>query len=100
MGPVLDKVVGPDVIGVRGPQPDTGSVRQPQPPALGLLRGYLEPLAAPDPFHALVVHQPAGVSEKCADLAVAIAPVLARQLDEIGGELLFILFAPRRFALC
>ena len=38
-------------------------------------------------------------SQERADLAIAIAAILARQLDEIGGELLFVLFAPRRFAL-
>src|SRR3982750_1879608 len=99
MGAVLAEVIRPHVIAILGPQPDAGPVRQPQPPALGLLRRYLEPLAAPDPLDPLVVHQPAGVSEECADLAVAIAAVLARQLDQVGGELFFVLVAPRRFAL-
>jgi hypothetical protein len=61
--------------------------------------GHFEPLAAPDPLHPLVVHKPARVPQKCADLAIAIAAILARQRDEIGGELLFVLLAPRRFAL-
>ena len=60
VGAVLDKVVGPDVIGVFGPQPDAGSVRQPQPAAFGLFGGDLQPLPPPDPFDPLVVDdQPA-----------------------------------------
>src|SRR4051794_14856655 len=50
MGAVLDEVVGPDVIAMLGPQPNAGAVREPQPPALGLLLGHFEPLAAPDPL--------------------------------------------------
>src|SRR5918997_6192434 len=48
MGTVLDKVVGPDVVRVLGPQPEARSVRQPEPATLGLLGRDLEPLAAPD----------------------------------------------------
>ena len=59
MGAVLDEVVGPDVVAVLGPQPDAGSVRQPEPAALGLLLGDLQPLAPPDPLDPLVVDQPA-----------------------------------------
>ena len=38
-GAVLDEVVGPDVIGALGPQPDARSVRQPKASAFGLLVG-------------------------------------------------------------
>ena len=59
VGAVLDKVVGPDVIAVLGTQPDARSVRQPEPAALGLFMGDLQPLASPDPLDPLVVDQPA-----------------------------------------
>src|SRR5262245_56137625 len=55
VGAVLDKVVGPDVIAVLRPQPDARSVRQPEPAALRLLMGDLEPLASPDTLDPLVV---------------------------------------------
>ena len=47
VGAILDEVVGPDVVGALGPQPEAGAVRQPEPAALGLLLGELEPLAPP-----------------------------------------------------
>src|SRR3954465_1180844 len=59
MGALLEEVVGPDVIGALGPQPDARSIIQPQASALGLSGGDLQPLASPDPFDPLVVDQPA-----------------------------------------
>jgi len=82
------------------PQPDAGPVRQPEPAALGLLLGDLQPLAAPDPLHPLVVDHPAGCgSQQLGDLAVAIAAVLARELDDVGGEPFLVVPAPRKLAL-
>jgi hypothetical protein len=101
MGAVLDKVVGPDVVGALGPQPDAGPVRQPEPAALGLLLGDLQPLTAPDPLHPLVVHHPAGRGpQQLGYLAVAVAAILARKLDDVGREPFLIIPAPRKLALC
>ena len=100
MGAVLDKVVGPDVVAVLRPQTDAGAVRQPQACALGLLRRNLQPLAPPDPLDALVVHEPAGSAQKRADLAIAVAAILAGELDEVGRERLLVVTAPRHLALC
>jgi len=99
MGALLDKVVAPDVVRVLGAKPDAGAVGKPQPAPLGLLLRYFEPLAAPDPLDPFVVDQPAGIQQR-ADLAVAIAAVLACQLDQVGGERLLVFSAPRRLALC
>jgi hypothetical protein len=98
MGAVLDKVIGPDRIAVLGPQPDARAVGQPEPSTLGLLGGNLQPLASPDPFHPLVVDQPTCPAQQRADLAVAVAAIATRQLDEIGSECRLILTAPRRLA--
>src|SRR5215213_8926884 len=96
MGTILDKVVGPDVVGVLGPQPQAGAVRQPEPATPGLLFGDLEPLAAPDPLHPLVVDHPAGRGpQQLGGLAVAVAAVLARKLDDVGRELFLVVPAPR-----
>ena len=101
MGAILDEVVGPDVVRALGPEPDAGSVRQPEPPALGLLLGDFQSLAPPDPLHPLVVDHPArGRAQQLRDLAVAVAAVLARKLDDVGGEPFLVVPAPRAFALC
>jgi hypothetical protein len=68
MGAFLEEVVGPDVVGTLGPQPNARSVIQPQPRALGLPGGDLQPLASPDPFDPLVVDQPAGPASNSAFL--------------------------------
>src|SRR5215207_1181836 len=78
--PVLDEVVGPDVVAMLGPQPDARSVRQPEPSAFGLLPGHLQPLASPNSLYPLVVDEPA-CSEQLGDLAVAVASVLPSRLD-------------------
>ncbi len=100
MGAVLDEVVGPDVVRVFGPQPQARAVRQPEPAPLGLLGRDLEPLAPPDPLHPLVVDHPArGRAQQLGDLAVAVAAVPARELDDVGGEPLLVVPAPRELAL-
>ena len=100
MGAVLDKVVGPDVVRVFGPQPEAGPVRQPEPAPLGLLGRDLEPLTPPDPLHPLVVDHPArGRAQQLGDLAIAIAAVLPGELDDVGGQPFLVVPAPRTFAL-
>ena len=99
MRAVLDEVVAPDVVRPLRPQPDAGPVGQPQPPALWLARRHLQPLPAPDPLHPLVVHQPTRIPQQGGDLAIAVAPILPGQLDDVGGQLLFVVAAPRRLAL-
>ena len=85
VGSVLDKVIGPDVIGVLGPQPDAGSVIEPEPPAFGLLWWNLEPLSPPDPLHPLVVHHPSGAMQHRRDPTIAIPAILGGKLDDVGG---------------
>jgi hypothetical protein len=64
VGAVLHEVVGPVVIAVLWPQPDARSVRQPEPTALRLLMGNLEPLASPDTLDSLVVDEAAGLAQQ------------------------------------
>jgi hypothetical protein len=119
VGAVFDEVVGPDVVRTFGPQPEARPVRQPEPATLGLLLGDLQPIersaldpspqerpsadgrgAAPDPLHPLVVHDPAcGRAQQFGNLAVAVAAILARELDDVGGELFLVVPAPRKLAL-
>jgi hypothetical protein len=96
---VLDEVVGPDVIAVLGPEPDTGAVAQPEATALRLPGGNLQPLASPDPLDPLVVDEPAGAAQQLGDLAIAIAAILASKLDDVGCQPLFVFTALRDLAL-
>jgi hypothetical protein len=74
-----------------GAQTDTGSVRRPDAALLGLFGGDLQPLAPPDPLHALVVDDPAGGrTQHLCDLPIAKAAVPAGQLNEVGGQPLLI----------
>jgi hypothetical protein len=99
MGPVLDEVVGPDVIAVLGPEPDAGAVVEPEASTLRLPGRNLQPLASPDPLDPLVVDQPAGPAQQLGDLAIAVAAILPGQFDEIGCQPRFIITALPDLAL-
>ena len=58
---ILDEVVGPDMVWIFRPQPDTRAVVQPQPTAFGLPVLHLQPLPPPDAFDPLDVHDPASL---------------------------------------
>jgi hypothetical protein len=100
VGAVLDEVVGPDMIAVLRPQPNARSVGQPEPAALGLLMGNLQPLALPDTLDPLVVDDPTRLAQQFGDLAIAIAAVLPGKLDNIRCETLLIVTTARDLALC
>ena len=65
---VLDKVIGPDMIAVLRPQPNARSVGQPEPAALGLLMGNLQPLTLPDTLDPLVVDCPARLAQQFGEI--------------------------------
>jgi hypothetical protein len=67
--------------------------------ALRLFLGDLQPLASPDPLDPLVIDEPAGPAQQRGDLAIAVATILAGQLDDVGRQPLFVVTAPRDFAL-
>src|SRR5215831_15649893 len=96
---VLDKVVGPDMIALLRPQPNARSVGQPEPAALGLLMGNLQPLTLPDTLDPLVVDCPARLAQQRSDLAIAIAAVLPGKLDNIDGETPLVVMTTRDLAL-
>ena len=96
---VLNQVIGPDVIAVLGPEPEAGAVVQPEPATLRLPGRHLQPLASPDPLHPLVIHEPAGPAQQLGDLAIAVAAIEPGQLDDVGGQPLFIVSPVRDLAL-
>ena len=100
MGAILDEVVRPDMAGILRPQPDAGSVIEPEPSSLRLLLWHFQPLPPPDPLDPLRVHQPAGVSQQGCDAPVAIAAILGSQCDDVGGQRRFIFRLLEDLALC
>ena len=75
----------------RGPRPDDRAVLVIEPPALLMTLRQLEPLFAPGPLNLLVVHRPAFDTQQRRNLAIAVAPVLLRQPDQIQpqGSIIF-----------
>jgi hypothetical protein len=61
--------------------------------------GDLQPLASPDPLDPLIVDEPAGPAQQRGDLAIAVAAILAGQLDGVGRQPLFIVTALRYLTL-
>lgn len=94
----LDEIVGPHVVAPLRSEPDAGTIPVTQPDLVRPAGRYLQP-AQPDPLDPLAVDQPAGRLQQRADLPVAVAPVPARQLHEIGGQRRLIVSAPRHLAL-
>jgi hypothetical protein len=82
------------MIALLRPQPNARSVGQPEPAALGLLMGNLQPLTLPD-----TLDYPARPAQQRGDLAIAIAAVVPGKLDNIGGETLLVLTTARDLAL-
>ena len=88
------------MIALLRPQPDARSVGQPEPAALGLLMGDLQPLTLPNTLDPLVVDCPARLAQQLGDLAIAIAAVLPGKLDNIGAETLPVVTTARDLVLC
>ena len=60
----LHEVVAPHVIASLRPEPDAGSIVEPEPAAWPLFFGYFKPLTAPDPLHAIAAHVPPGIVQQ------------------------------------
>ena len=98
-GPLEHEVVRPHVVAIRRSEPETGPVIEPQPTALGMSGGHLQPLPLPDPLHSLVIHSPAVSRQQGRDPPVAIPPVFAGQRDDVGGQNRLIVCHPGRVSL-
>src|ERR1700756_106613 len=80
-----DEVVRPDVILMLGPQPHARAVIEPQASTRFLLLWNLQPFAAPDPFHSILAHNPAGLMQLDRDAPITIPTKLAGQRDDGPG---------------
>lgn len=77
----LDKIVAPHMIAVLRPQPDAGSVIQPEPASRLLFPGHFQPLAAPDPLNAITADLPPRLGQQRCDPTIAITSIPRRQRD-------------------
>jgi len=81
VGAVCYEVIGPDVVAMGGPEPDTRPIVEPQTSAFGLLLRNLQPLLAPYTFHSLMIDPPTLPSEQSCDTAIAVPPIPFGKLD-------------------
>lgn len=90
MGPILDEVIGPDMVRAFRSEPDAGPVIQPRPGPLCLFLWDFEPFLSPDPLNPLVVHMPARVVAQPGDHAIPVSPIATGKLNDVIGQALFI----------
>ena len=86
---VCHKIIGPDVMAMGGPEPDTRSIVEPQTSTLGLLLGNIQPLLTPDAFHPLVIDPPTLSSEQCRNPAITVTPIPFGKSHNFFSEPLF-----------
>ncbi|KHQ53966.1 Mobile element protein [Mameliella alba] len=87
------------MIGAFRPQTHTRPVVQPESPFLLLFLWHFQPFASPDTLNPLVVHMPARVVQQAGHHAIAVAPVLIGQFDDVVGQTLIFGPALRHLAL-
>jgi hypothetical protein len=91
VGTIRHKIIGPDVVSMRGPQPNTGTVIEPQPTLSWLFLRDLEPLLTPHALHPLVVYVPSIPSQQGRYPSVSVTPIPGSQGDDRGPEGLLII---------
>ena len=94
MGAGLHKIIAPDMLGKERFQPDHGTIVEPQSPSFRLFLRDFQPFSAPDPLHTLVIDDPAFVSQQRGHSAITVASVLAGQINDPGGQEIFIIGWP------
>ncbi len=95
----MNEVIAPDMVAVLRPQPDARSVVQPEPALLRLFCRYFQPLSPPQSLDTLVVDLPACVPQQCRNPALAVATVLAGQLDHVRNQVGLVSPTSRQFPL-
>jgi len=86
---VCHKIIGPDMVAMRGSEPDTRPIVEPQTSAFGLLLGNLQPLLTPDTFHSLVIDSPTFSLEQCRNPAIPVTPIPFGKLNNFLSKSLF-----------
>lgn len=82
LSPIRDEVIRPDMMAVRGPQPEARPIGAPESSALRLFRWHFEAFVSPNCVHAIFAHVPALASQEIRHGSVARPPVLLGQGDD------------------
>lgn len=98
--PILDEIVGPDMVGVFRSQSDARTVVQPQPTAFRLLVRHFQPLPSPDALDPFDIYDPASLMQHRSDAAIAIAAVLEGKRRDVCGQRRFVIRGLGDLALC
>ena len=88
------------MVAVLGPAADARAVSEPQSPPLRLFLGHFQPLASPKPFHPFVIHSPAFAPQERRDAAIAIPPILCRELDQPRDQAALVVGHARSMPVC
>ena len=99
MRPVLDEVVGPDMVGPLRPEPEAGPVIEPEAALFRVFSRHFQPLPPPDPLNPLGVHHPPCLAQERGDAPVAVAAILDCQGHDLRGEPLLVFSGSQRAAL-
>ena len=91
VGSSLHEIITPDMLREVRLQPDNRTIIEPQSPAFGLFLRDFQPFSAPDPLHSLVIDDPAFVSQQRGHSAITVASILAGQINDPGGQEIFII---------
>ncbi len=86
LGAIVDKVIGPDVIGLVWAQAHTRSIVEPETAPFWLFLWHFQPFPPPDAIDPLDVDMPTSGNKHLADAAIAVAAVLRGQPDDIGRQ--------------
>ena len=79
----MNKVDGPNVVGMCGPQPDDGAVFVIKPLVLLMLTRWLQTLFTPQALDLLMVNTPAFHAQQDSDLPIPISSLLLGQAQSI-----------------
>ena len=97
---VSHKVIRPDMVFEEGPQPDAGSVIEPEPAAFRLFGRDFQPFLLPDPLNSLVIDMPAFTSQKLLNPSVSITSVPAGEFNGSLSQFFVEFTLPGLITLC
>jgi hypothetical protein len=100
MGSVMHEVIRPDMVAIFGPEANTRAIVEPKPSFLRLFHGHFEPLTSPQALNTLVVHQPTCIPQQSRNPTIAVATILAGQLDHVCDQPILISSANGQTSLC
>ena len=100
MGPVLNEVVRPDMIGPTGPEANAGAIIKPEPTPFRLFLWHFQPLTSPDAFHSANPDLPPLHNKQSPDPTIPVTAIFGCQGDNRLCQGILVRSANGKFALC